>query len=219
MRYLKLRYLAIAIGTAGLAYSYSNPAFAVCALADAISSKSGYPHELKLIEEARKRIATTFGQPKAEPKTVFWDTDDALSPLGLNAYGTTQFIGTRACVIIGPKGSNIDVVAHELMHAEIFEHVGFWIRMTELPVWFDEGVAMQVDYRSAYDFPKGEDSSFARQLNQASKFYVADDRLLTRNYAGAKSEVTKWFRRVGAQTLYSTLEHMRNGRAFKSLIN
>ena len=33
---------------------------------------------------------------------------------------------TGVCIFIGPKGRNADVVAHELVHAEVFERVSLW---------------------------------------------------------------------------------------------
>jgi hypothetical protein len=222
LRKLKIKYIGLALVAAVSIYSYINPAFAVCALSDAAWSKhefGAHSEEAGLMDSARSRIANTFGQPRATPKVIFWDADSILARLKLNAYGSTQFIGTRACVIIGPKGRSVDVLAHEMLHAEIFDRIGFWKRMSDFPVWFDEGVAMQVDYRSDYDFPSTDDSMFIRQLDKPSEFFVSNSEVLTRNYAGAKAEVGKWLDRNGATKLYHVLEQLRSGHAFESLIN
>jgi hypothetical protein len=221
MRVLKLKYIATALVTAILAYCYANPAFAVCALADTIPSEAeadALTIDTEHVAEARSRISNSFGEPRATPKVIFWKDNSFLAWLKLNAYGTTQFIGSRACVIVGPKGSNVDVVAHELMHVEIFDRVGYWVRMTQLPVWFDEGIAMQVDNRSDYNLPEGEDSSFVRQHDKASEFFDDSSKQLTRNYAAAKSEVRDWLNRDGTPALYSILQQLQNGHAFKTLV-
>lgn len=69
--------------------------------------------------------------------------------LGLTVnYGRTDFaFGLPSVILIGPKGTNTDVVAHEWSHAELEERVGFMYRFLNIPTWFDEGLAMQVDHR------------------------------------------------------------------------
>ena len=145
-----------------------------------------------LLSTARGRIGSIFGTPRSKPIIVFFSNPDGFGPFKLNSFASTQFIGGRACVMVGPNGQNIDVVAHELMHVELFDRVGYWRRFTEVPVWFDEGIAMQVDYRSRYELPKNEpvDTAYVRRLESARQFFVPNDQQLTQNYAAAKLEVS-----------------------------
>ena len=118
--------------------------------------------------------------------------------------------------MVGPKGQNADVVAHELMHAEIADRVGYWGRFTQLPVWFDEGLAMQVDFRPRYvlrDKARAK-TEYVKTLSSASEFFVQDDDLLTKNYASAKAEVALWVADVGNTSVYSRLERIRAGERF-----
>ena len=78
----------------------------------------------ELIMEARGRIEAMYGAPRANPTTVFFQDSRTFWLLPVNEYGSTNFVGRRACVIVGPKGRNPDVVAHELMHAELADRVG-----------------------------------------------------------------------------------------------
>ena len=126
-------------------------------------------------------------------------------------------LGTRVCVFIGPKGRSVDVVAHELVHAEVFERVGPWARATQLPVWFDEGLAMQVDYREAYDLSENFDTSFVRTLASPADFYTAGEDALTMNYGSAKVEVARWVAGVGARSVFAQLARLRNGEPFASI--
>ena len=133
-----------------------------------------------------------------------------------NAYGSTQSIGSRTCVMVGPKGQNVDVVAHELMHAEIHHRVGYLAYFFQIPTWFNEGVAMQVDYRARYSLSPqdSQNTAYVRDLTASSNFYESDDQALTRNYASAKHEVASWLTKVGTTTLYSRLQRMRDGQSF-----
>ncbi len=151
---------------------------------------------------------------------MFFNHPDGLGPFRLNAYGSTQFIGSRACVLVGPKGQNVDVVAHELMHAEIHHRVGYLKRFLQLPTWFDEGVAMQVDYRPRYRLsPKDvQNADDVRGLTTFSKFFEGNEQAVVRNYAAAKFVVASWLSKVGPTSLYLHLRRMRDGESFAEVI-
>jgi len=116
--------------------------------------------------------------------------------------------------MIGPEGRNVDVVAHEMLHGELHHRVGWLQRWLQIPVWFDEGVAMQVDYRSRYDLPVEQIPSAAsvRELTTFSKFQSG---AVVSNYARAKYVVASWLARIGEKSLYQRLERMRNGQSFE----
>ena len=173
-----------------------------------------------LLAAARERIATTFGSLRATPLVAFVHSADAFWPLQLNANASTTFVGSRACIIVGPKGRSVDVLAHELMHAELAERVGYWRRMMEIPTWFDEGIAMQVDFRQRYDLPawRTAQTGDVRKLATASLFYQGDDVERAQHYAAAKYEVARWLSAAGAPSLYLRLESIRNGEAFDAVL-
>ena len=129
-------------------------------------------------------------------------------------------VGSRACVFFGPKGQSIDVVAHELMHGELHHRVGYLRRSLQVPTCFDEGVAMQVDYRSRYLLSPqdSQNADHVRAFTTGSSFFVADDEALTRNYAAAKEVVASWVARAGATLLYPRLHRLKNGESFSEVI-
>lgn len=175
---------------------------------------------LQFVADARRRIEATFGKAEAKPVVAFLGRSDRIGPFELNAFGSTQFIGSRACVMIGSNGRNVDVVAHELMHAELGHRVGHLKYLLEVPTWFDEGLAMQVDHRRRYSLSaqQAEGARRVRSLTTASGFFVADDQALTHNYASAKHEVSAWLSQVGTGTLYLRLDRLRSGASFAEII-
>jgi hypothetical protein len=204
----------------GLAvYAYANPGVAVCAIAGGEQQYSAVFDQL--LSESRIRITNTFGTPGAKPVVVFFNDKNAVWPLKLNEYGSTQFIGSRVCILIGPKGQNIDVVAHELMHAEIAAQVGYWNRLVQLPVWFDEGLAMQVDFRKKYFLRDGAGAGtrYVKTRWSVREFFVPDKDLLIKNYASAKAEVASWVAGVGSKSVYSQLERVRAGESFDAVFH
>lgn len=167
----------------------------------------------QLVMEGQRRISETFGRPQAKPMVVFFNRAKTFWPLRLNPYGQTATLGSKACLLIGPYGQNLDVVAHELMHAELHHRVGFWKKFREIPAWFDEGVAMQVDFRRKYD-TKAEhllDSSYVRESVSYRSFAQGAN-----PYTAAKKEVQELLAELDRHSLYERLALIRNGEPFES---
>jgi hypothetical protein len=176
---------------------------------------------LEIQTQAKTRIGTMFGAPRAEPLVVVLNNPATIFTFKSNGYGSTVFVGPRACVIIGPQGTNVDVLAHELLHAELFERVGPWRRASEIPAWFDEGLAMQVDFRSRYDSSQIVDAAeFAslRTLRSMDQFNAGNDEEITRHYARSKRAVAQWLEKMGRSNLYSRLERIRAGESLDSVL-
>jgi hypothetical protein len=113
------------------------------AIQDLGAKESEYPYNngihLSAID-TRMRITNTFCTSQSKPNVVFFNDTKTFWPLKLNEYGVTQYLGSKVCVMVGPRGQNPDVVA-QFMHAEIAYRVGFWRRFMQVPIWFDEGLA------------------------------------------------------------------------------
>ncbi len=169
-----------------------------------------------LLRDARSRISAAFGAPVSQPIVVFFSHGQGIGPFKLNSYGSAQFIGSRACVFLGPDGHSVDVVAHELMHGELHHRVGAWQRMAHIPTWFDEGVAMQVDHRSRYDLsPQAAQTADAvRSLNTVSAFSRGDEATVVYHYAAAKATVAALLAKADPASLYARLAQMREGASF-----
>ncbi len=176
---------------------------------------------IQLKRQARERIRNTFGPGIAKPAVVFFGSERGLGIFKLNPYASTHFFGSYACITVGPKGQNVNVVAHELMHAELHERVGAWQYFFEIPVWFDEGLAMQLDHRPDYAMrPTYSDADLLaiRQLRKGSAFFVSDDSAITANYALAKESVRLWLIKIGSDSLYEQLKSVQQGRSFNTII-
>jgi hypothetical protein len=222
---LPLRHTLLTLFTVfglGLAvYAYANPGVAACVISNNHQVHSAI--QVQLLSESRARIQSIFGALESKPIVVFFDDPNTFWPFKPNEYGSSNFLGSRVCVIVGAKGQNIDVTAHELMHAEIADRVGYWRRFTQLPVWFDEGLAMQVDYRPAYTLSPSESEptkvDFVKSLQSSRDFFTLSDASLTKNYASAKVVVNQWVADVGSAAVFSRLERIRAGESFESMLD
>jgi len=45
---------------------------------------------------------------------------------------------------------NIDVIAHEYVHAEVHFRMGWLHHLLNIPTWLNEGIALLVDFRKPY---------------------------------------------------------------------
>ena len=172
----------------------------------------------RLHAAAKRRIADTFGATRASPVIVIGSTQ-ALRHLfpGSSSYASTIYVPYRSCVIVGPKGHDVDILAHEELHAEMHYRVGHWHRLTQIPTWFDEGLAMQVDYRERYIWARQSgavDSGSVKRWTSRAQFFSGNDAELTRHYAMAKEEVRLWLQKLGHSNLYDFLERIRLGDGF-----
>ena len=203
--------IVFALGLAVL----SRPATAVCVFAN---DKNITEHQTQIIHAAQSRISSRFGPLKSQAVVYFFDAPDSYWPLTLNTYGSTSFLGYKTCVSIGPNGQNVDVVAHELMHAEIASRTGFLKRMRTIPIWFDEGLAMQVDFREKYTVTKNSDISLVTKLETGREFFTADREQLTAHYSAAKAVVEELLVDVNDADVFTQLEQLGNGGAFDSIL-
>ena len=105
---------------------------------------------LATINLAKFRVNNTFGSMASAPKVVVASNDEEAANFGSNAYGTALLTPLGQCIVFGPKGQNIDVIAHEYVHAEVHFRMGWLHHLLNIPTWFNEGIALLVDFRKPY---------------------------------------------------------------------
>lgn len=170
---------------------------------------------LSLLAQAKARVMTTYGQYSATPVIISGHSMNSLGIFASNEYASTKFLPGRSYIVLGPKGHSVDIIAHELVHSEIFEFLGYWARTFKLPVWFDEGAAMQVDYRKKYDaFGINDTELTMGELRYSWQFFEGDDDQLTSHYASAKYEVRRWIDKVSHKTVFVLLNRIKQGESF-----
>lgn len=171
---------------------------------------------LDTLNAAKRRNENIFGALVAEPTILITDSPRAASTYGANEFGTTLKSALGQCIIIGPRGQNTDVMAHELMHAEVAHRAGLLATVLRMPIWFDEGVALMVDYRERYDpdlidLPDGA-VDHVKSLTSYDQFY--GNARTIENYQAARLAVGELFDRMDTFDFYEKLEQVRGGESF-----
>lgn len=142
------------------------------------------------------------------------------------------------CHIRSPFGSwivlkdwDVDVLAHEMMHDELFARLGWRKSQIEIPAWFDEGLALMVDYRfstphTAYRYELlrkqwmqkthyGRYAPLLKELVSAQDFFQGDYPQHLRAYLTAGKTVAHWLQPNQSQALTQFIKRIQEGKNFE----
>jgi len=175
-----------------------------------------------LWRQARARIAELYGPLRAQPRLVV--ADAATYPrFATGQTGMTHYLPTgHVITVVGPRGHNADVIAHELAHAELVARVGYRATNFCMPTWFDEGLAVQFDHRP----PFTESIYFDRLrsgwrvpslpgLATKAGFFAGTRDEVRFHYAAARVAVGRWLRAMSVAEARQTLETIDCGEAWE----
>lgn len=182
---------------------------------------------IKMIDEARKRVAEYFGQIKSDPMIIICDDKNTNAKLGGDHDTTTAAIfKAYSYIVISSEYLNVDILAHEMTHAEVHSRIfegrlGF---QSLIPSWFDEGVALQNDYRDLYNEDAWKESTndganvvALSDIDTPAKFYAGDTQERRYRYIISKHEVSAWIQRNSVNDLLDLLDKINQGTDFTSL--
>ncbi len=172
------------------------------------------PAITQILESSKERIASTFGKMESGAKVVVTASSDEASYFGSNDWGRAHLSAIGQCVVLGPEGRSVDIAAHELVHAEVHYRVGWIKHFLEIPVWFNEGVALIVDHRefllpeNIQLNPEDIESVKSKELD-----FFGDNSW--KNYQAARIAVDT----LDTSTLYEKLEKINKGEGFEKVFN
>lgn len=174
---------------------------------------------ITLLYAAKARISKTFGEPIAEPTIIVVGSAKTANDYGLHDVpGKFFFTPWGNYLVLNQTQLSLDVTAHELVHAEIAQRLGYVSRFRDIPTWFDEGVALQVDFRSHYMFDcvtfNKVEIERVKRLDNPSQFWSKDKDQNIKNYQAAKAAVCELFKRISPSSLYDYLKKIRQGANF-----
>jgi hypothetical protein len=185
-----------------------------------------------LLSDSDKRISRFWGSKQSKPAVIFCHSERVYQEYGSRSGSPANFFGTPvgAYVIISPNGLNADVISHEMGHAELTQRVG-WLTMTiQVPQWFNEGLALMLDYR----FPDGginnsykqyrrkwKEATYGGQyelpleeLTEVDKFFKGDSYSQYLAYLRSGLEVSRWLEKADQRGLLLLVEKVEKGEKF-----
>jgi hypothetical protein len=178
---------------------------------------------LEMIEQAKDRVRTFFGDLHFQDETTFIICDDGKLTRKLGEdHGTVivSFPVEAYYVCISDEYLELDILAHEITHAELRSRLSAKAQKA-IPTWFDEGLALQNDYRERYSEAQwiaqtdnGKNTVALEDMDTPAEFYAgeAEDRRF--RYLNAKHELDVWMTAHGQHGLLELLVRLNDGVDF-----
>ena len=173
-----------------------------------------------------ERDSVFFGELQCTDTTIIiiCDDDKLLSKLGGDHDTKTTlsalFDMKKNYISVSDEYLNIDIIAHELTHAELHTRLNMKA-LKSIPTWFDEGLATQNDYREQYGLDawieqtdNGKNALPLEDMDTGFEFYAdpVEDRRF--RYLNAKHEVSVWMDTHQQIGLLELLDKLNNGEEF-----
>jgi hypothetical protein len=178
-----------------------------------------------LIQLASARVASFWGQKNSIPQYIYCDSDADFKKFGSPfPVPALTHLKLGAAIVISSEGADLDILAHEICHAELYERIGFYNRTFKIPIWFDEGLAMQNDYRNYYseDSLKLKSDNYknlpnVKKLKTGKQFSEeSSNEKIMLNYIAAKHEIKNWYTK---EKLDKFIEAINTGKTFEEAFN
>ena len=172
-----------------------------------------------LIEKAGIRVALFAGKKSSDSKIIYCETEVDFKRFGsADPVPAVTLTKLGAHIALSRDAADIDIIAHEIVHAELYERVGFYNWSFKIPMWFKQGLAMQCDYRNYYS----EDTLQVRSDNYKNmpdvksmsdaQFYEGSTEQIMLNYMVAKHELKSWYTKEKFDTF---VDAMNDGKNFE----
>lgn len=188
---------------------------------------NGKPEELlATLEEARQRVTELFGGMESAPTLIICDNEHKIKRLGGDHDTMTLLInGVHSYTSLSSEFLTADVLAHEMTHAETHQRI--YQNSTDtssVPIWFDEGLAVQNDYREPYSnetwlklTDNGQNIPSISEYGSGETFFSGSTEDRRARYCLAGHEVSKWLEKNGRSGLLSLLKRVNQGESFSEL--
>jgi hypothetical protein len=173
-----------------------------------------------LIELANTRVANFWGEKKSDPKIIYCNKAvEFIRYSSAPAAPAITYLKLGSYIVLSADAVDLDIIAHEISHAEFYERVGFYTWSYKIPAWFKHGLAMQNDYRSYYseDTLKIRSANFTslpdiKSFKKDDEFYAGTHEQVMLNYMTAKHEFKNWYTK---EKLVTLIKDLNSGKSFK----
>lgn len=168
------------------------------------------------VREAEKRIRRFWGSRKGRARILLCSSVDQYERYCRSREGAGCSLASpwgSSFIVLNHDGLNTDVVSHEMCHDELFARLGWWVVARQIPQWFNEGLALMLDYRfvaetdpnlrhQAYQeewhyLSQGEQPLTLTQLKSVKDFFGGNSRHVMLAYMTSAREVARWLSVVG----------------------
>ena len=180
-----------------------------------------------LIDEAKSRVKDFYGSLTCPDRTaiIICDDEKLLAKLGGDHdthHLSTLFPVKRSYVSVSTEYLTIDILAHELSHAELYERLS-GKAFRRVPTWFNEGIALQNDYCEQYgpeawaeQTDNGKNIVAHEDMDTAAEFYSGTKEDRRFRYLNAKHDIAEWLEKHGLQGFMALIDSLNGGEDFSA---
>jgi len=186
------------------------------------------------VGQARQRIDVFWGKSVGQATLILCGNPEEYQKYCHSSEGAGCSLGTPwgdSYLVLNPYGLNVDVVSHEMCHNELFTRLGWWITTTEVPQWFNEGLALMLDRRFVpetdpmkrylsykdewlYLTHGAQEVLELQDLKSMGGFFRGNQRRVMLAYMSAGMEVSYWLLLTGPKSIHALLDNLRRGGDF-----
>lgn len=169
---------------------------------------------LRDLKKSKEIVGSYFDGIESSPTILFIESKEMLRKYG-DISGATYDTVLGNYILFGPRGFHTEIIAHELVHAELRSRIS----NNKIPTWFDEGLATFIDGRFQSEINKWKiekrESKRVYEWTTQELFRDSNDPILNR-YKLAAYEVDKWYEEKGSQRLSQLISQLNDGTDFSS---
>jgi hypothetical protein len=185
-----------------------------------------------LIQKSQQRLTNFWGNTHSTPVIIFCHHTELYERYGSGYGNPANYFGSPlgSFVVVSPQGLDVDIISHEMCHAELTERLGWYTMTTQVPQWFNEGLALMVDYRFPNEAGKVSYQKYRqrwKELTYGSSFQLSVEDLeeiesfsqndaysLQLAYMRSGMEVARWLQQVQRKGLVRFIQHIQEGQDF-----
>ncbi len=177
---------------------------------------------LSKIHKAGLRNQAFWGEKKSQPTWIYCYKKWLYDQYGVRGKPASTWLSLAGShIVLSGSAINLNIISHELCHAELLAHLGWFNRDKKIPTWFDEGLAMQLDHRERYaerHYQRfGESKTPIPALNlmtTPAAFWEGSKEETRKKYIAAKHELMTWLGDKPRRKLLHFIQLLQDGAEF-----
>jgi len=186
------------------------------------------------IVRAQQRVRSFWGDLVGNATIILCSSPEEYQKYCHSNEGAGCSLGTPwgdSYIVLNPYGLNEDVVSHEMCHDELFARLGWWKTTMQVPQWFNEGLALMLDYRFVSDTDSlkrynsykdewmyltygAQEALELRNLESMKGFFGGNQRHVMLAYMTAGMEVSYWLMLTGKNNVQVLVDATSKGNDF-----
>ena len=175
---------------------------------------------IKLKFDAEKKVTNFWKDAdNIRYKLIYCESQQDYKNYGSEGSPAVANIKMGAYVVMPKNMFDVNILSHEISHTVLYRKIGWYRLHFKIPVWFDEGLAMQVDDRDYYSIDTllhkkavGIILPDVTQMDTPEKFHNGSAEQIMLNYSTAKYIVHEWLMKNSLNTFIKAID---NGYSFE----